>query len=249
MTQIDWSPLRDAMTRSRAAQIAVPVWWRDDDAIAPTPALDHLTTLAGSIGIPVHLAVIPQQATPALATYCAEAPLIPVVHGWAHVDHSQPDEKKNEFMSPRPNAQAETARAFARMTDLFAGQLRPMFVPPWNRVHGDVVSALGAQGYTAISTFGPRAQTLAAVGVEQINTHIDPIWWKKTRDLVPAQTLIEQAAQLIEERCDGRADATEPFGFLTHHLVHTPAIWAFAHDFLTEMLSGGAIPWTMENTS
>lgn len=249
MTAPNWTPLREALARTRAAQLNVPLWWRDDDAIAPTPALDHLATLAGSIGIPVHLAVIPAGATEALATYCTEAPLIPVVHGWAHYDHSQADEKKNEFMTARAGAVGDAARGLTRMQEMFTTQLQPMFVPPWNRINANVVGYLSTQGYTTLSTFGGRHAQQAAPGLTQINTHVDPILWKGNRDLVDPEQLIAQTAQILTDRCDGCADAQEPLGLLTHHLVHTPAIWAFAHDFLTEMLSGGATPWTMENTT
>ncbi|WP_299044059.1 polysaccharide deacetylase [uncultured Tateyamaria sp.] len=246
--QIDWTPLRTELAACRRDAVVVPFWWRDDDAIAPTEPLDHLETIAQRVGLSVHMAVIPAHATPALADRMDGQRLIPLVHGWAHHDHSGPREKKNEFLTERPGLAQDSARALDRMLALFGAGVRPMFVPPWNRIQPALLSGLADQGYTAVSTFGPRARAEAAPGLAQINTHIDPIWWKGTRDLVEPDAVIATACAHLSARRHGAEDATEPFGLLTHHLVHTPAIWAFTTGFLHEMLSGGARPWTMETT-
>ena len=44
----------------------VQFWWRDDDASAPSPALERAVGLSRKYGIPLALAVIPQDATPQL---------------------------------------------------------------------------------------------------------------------------------------------------------------------------------------
>ena len=242
----DWTPLRDALAQCRRDGLAIPLWWRDDDAVAPTKALEQLQALAGELGLPIHLAIIPAQAQESLAE--AVHGMIPVVHGWAHQDHSNPSEKKNEFQTPRPDATGETALALRGMCDLVGARLCPMFVPPWNRINSDVTQALAPQGYSTLSTFGPRAAAHAAPGLVQINTHIDPIWWKGSRDLIDPDALIAQTVDHLTARRRGTEDAREPLGLLTHHLVHTPAIWSFTRAFLHEMLSGGATPWAMENT-
>ena len=51
-------------------------WWRDDDAIAPTPALDRLRACASAAGIPIALAVIPAKATPELAAELRDWPSV-----------------------------------------------------------------------------------------------------------------------------------------------------------------------------
>lgn len=245
---IDWTPVQQALAACRRDGIAVPLWWRDDDAIAPTPALQELTDLAAATGLPVHLAVIPAHATAALASDSDPDWIIPVVHGWAHQDHSGGVGKKNEFQTERRDASQEPQRALTTLRALFGPRLRPMFVPPWNRINAEVTNALGPAGYAALSTFGPRAQAQAGKGVTQINTHIDPIWWKGTRDLVDPATLVAQTADLLHARRTDAQDPTEPLGLLTHHLVHSAAIWDFAGQFVREMLDGGATPWVMETT-
>ncbi|KIC48228.1 polysaccharide deacetylase family protein [Tateyamaria sp. ANG-S1] len=245
---IDWTPLRQELSACRRDGVAVPFWWRDDDATEPTAALDQLADVSRSTGVAVHLAVVPARASAALMGYTDTHGMIPVVHGWAHQDHSGPGEKKNEFQTERPDLSTDSARGLATMQALFGAALRPMFVPPWNRVQDALLPDLVAQGFTVLSTFGARTGSEAVPGLTQINTHIDPIWWKGTRDLVDPDTLIQSAVAHLRARRHGTEDAEEPLGLLTHHLVHTPTIWAFTSAFIHEMLSGGATPWTMETT-
>ena len=94
----DWSPLNSELALWRAEQRPLPIWWRDDDAVEPTPALDRLTALANTLGLPVHAAVIPKLAQPSLAKFCADQDqVIPLVHGWQHVSHAPGGHKKAEF--------------------------------------------------------------------------------------------------------------------------------------------------------
>src|SRR5207302_676611 len=78
--------------REEAAKVAT-LWWRDDDAVAPTARLSRLLSIAS--GVPVSLAVIPADAEPELARwlshYLLSAPKASVVvlqHGWRHLNRS-----------------------------------------------------------------------------------------------------------------------------------------------------------------
>ena len=73
---VDWANLDAELAIWRAEGLHLPIWWRDDDAIAPTPALDRLAALAEDLSLPVHIAVIPKHAEPALAAYSKDRPLI-----------------------------------------------------------------------------------------------------------------------------------------------------------------------------
>lgn len=246
MTTLDWTPLRRALAQCRREDIAVPMWWRDDDATRMTPALAQLIETAVRIGVPVHLAIIPADVDPNLPGEIDTGHILPVVHGWAHADHSGPGDKKNEFLTPRPGAAHDAQAGLNKMLALFGNEVARMFVPPWNRINDDITGVLAKQGYRVLSTYRPRPRP-ALAGLAIVNTHVDPIWWSGTRELVDPDILIARAAAQLTDRVEGRADHTEPFGLLTHHLVHTPAIWSFTEAFLDEMQSGGATPWSMEN--
>ncbi|WP_295508272.1 polysaccharide deacetylase family protein [uncultured Sulfitobacter sp.] len=241
--KIDWSPLNSELALWRAEQRPLPIWWRDDDAVEPTPALDRLTALANTLGLPVHAAVIPKLAQPSLAKFCADQDqVIPLVHGWQHVSHAPEGHKKAEFGHPREAALGDAGRAIDRMKLLFADHFLPIFVPPWNRLDSALLPDLAALGYVGVSTYLPRKNTWAAPGLAQINTHIDPIFWRGTRGLAPTDELVAHMVKLLQDRRQGITDATEPMGFLTHHLVHDEDIWDFSQSCLTTLLDGGATP-------
>mmetsp|Transcript_29544 Transcript_29544/g.58061 ORF Transcript_29544/g.58061 Transcript_29544/m.58061 type:complete len:207 (+) Transcript_29544:1179-1799(+) len=200
--RFDWTPLRAALALCRDAGVAVPLWWRDDDAVAMTPALSALTDMSRRLGLPVHLAIIPALVDDGLPEMLDPDHLLPVVHGWAHADHGGAGEKKNEFQTVRVDAVAESQAAIDKMNKLFGPALRHMFVPPWNRINADVTLALSGQGYRILSTYGARTMDRIA-GLDVVNTHVDPIWWKGSRDLVNPEHLIADAAAQLIARAQG----------------------------------------------
>lgn len=243
----DWTALDSELDRWVAAGLRLPLWWRDDDAATQTAALDRLIELAGDLDLAVHLAVIPAKADDRLAaTVARDNCLIPVMHGWAHRNRAPEGAKKAEFGAHRPAAEAldEAAQGLARLTDLFGACLVPLFVPPWNRIAPEVVQGLPGLGFAALSTFTPRTAPEAAPGLARVNTHLDPIDWKAGRGLVPPEALIAQVAGQLADRRTGRADNAEPYGILTHHLVHDDAIWTFTEALLRRLLAGPALLWT-----
>jgi len=242
----DWSPLDTELAIWQRSGLTLPLWWRDDDAIAPTNALGRLTQLSRSLNLPVHLAVIPHDATPALAQFVgAEELLVPVVHGWAHQNHAPVGEKKSEFRLHRPITaiQNDAKSGLVALTELFGKQLCPMFVPPWNRIAPEVVLGWPTLGFHILSTVKPRKAAWAAPGLAQVNTHLDPIDWRGTRRLLPADILIQRTLTLLRDRREGRADNSEPFGILTHHLDHDEEIWSFIQALLSRLLEGSGKAW------
>lgn len=197
--------------------------------------------MAHDLGIPAHIAVIPSLAQAELTdTVRSSSALIPLVHGWAHKNHALPDAKKSEFGQPRADAKTETSWALERMRALFQDAFLPIFVPPWNRIDATLIEELSAIGYLGLSTFSPRKASRAAPGLVQINAHIDPIDWRGTRDLIEPEVIVAQTADILQRRLRRELDSGEPLGFLSHHLVHSDAVWSFSHQFLSELLLGGA---------
>jgi hypothetical protein len=83
-----WSALERELSRWPAGQARF--WWRDDDAVAATAALDRLLALRNALDIPLALAVIPATAEVSLATRVNATPPDAVrvlLHGWDHRDH------------------------------------------------------------------------------------------------------------------------------------------------------------------
>lgn len=239
---IDWTPLRRVLRDYRATHGDLPLWWRDDDAIAPTHALDRLDRLSVALGVPVHVAVIPDLAHATLAgRLAATDQLVPLAHGWRHHNTAPPGARKAEFGAQHPAAPAQIAAAMERMQRLFQDRFLPVFVPPWNRMDAGYAPALTAAGFRGLSMFTPRPARHAAPGLVRINTHVDPIDWRGTRDLKDADQIIAETVANLTQRLRGETDMSEPFGYLTHHLVHTPALWDFTERYLGELRAGGAV--------
>ena len=238
---LDWSPLQSELALWRSSHLPLEIWWRDDDAIAVTAALDQLCALAEDLGARAHLAIIPALAQDSLAAVVSwPAPCRAMVHGWAHQNHNPPDQKKAEFGAPRAGVSDDMQRGIDTLQMRLGPQVLPVFVPPWNRMDLTLARHLPGFGYRGLSAFGPRIQTHAAPGVINLNTHIDPIDWRGTRGLVAPDTLIARVVSILQDRRAGRVDATEPLGYLTHHLIHDDPVWDFSRALLSELLAGGA---------
>ncbi|MFD3190531.1 polysaccharide deacetylase family protein [Sedimentitalea sp. HM32M-2] len=241
---VDWSQLDAELDRWAASGLTLPLWWRDDDAVAPGPALERLQDMATQLDLPLHLAVIPARAEPTLAAALAPH-TIPVVHGWAHVSHAPDGAKNAEFGAHRSLTamSAEAAAGLQRLRRLFGPRMVPMFVPPWNRIAPGLPAELAGAGYRMLSTFTPRDAPFAAPGLARINTHLDPIAWRAGRSLADPDMLIAQLVRQLAARRTGEADNAEPYGVLTHHLVHDDAIWKFTEQLLTRLRTGPVRPW------
>ncbi|WP_325063967.1 polysaccharide deacetylase family protein [Chachezhania sediminis] len=238
---IDWTPLDAELDLWAAEGRVLPFWWRDDDAVSDTPELQRMVALADGAGLPVHLAVIPAHADRRLvARVVVEDALVPLVHGWRHESHAPLTQKKAEFGDHRPpGIWLDDARdALWRMEELFNRDLLPVFVPPWNRVAPEVVEGLAGLGYRAISTYLPRKRPMSAPGLVQVNTHLDPVAWKTTRALADPSALVAGMALDMAARRAGTVDATEPFGLLTHHLIHDDDVWDFVAALLARLSAG-----------
>ncbi len=230
MTDACWLALDDALARAADdAGRATRFWLRDDDAVAVTPALERLAGLCEAVGLPVLLAVIPADAQPGLAAWLADHPSFePCQHGWRHANHAAPGERACELGGARPDEAvlAELARGRERLHELLGARVRPVLVPPWNRIRPSLVPHLRAAGnYAAVSAFGPSSEPFT------LNCHLDVIDWRNGRRGRPAADLCRKLLGLI-------AQARETgglIGLLTHHLAHDEAAWHFLQTFFDRM--------------
>lgn len=229
--------LRQSLERATQQGRTVQFWLRDDDAVAPSPALDRLLGLTDRHSAPLTLAVIPEETGLPLADLLSRFPLADVaVHGWSHRNYAGAGEKKQELGAHRPvgTVTGELAAGFEKLSDLHGGRFVPMLVPPWNRIAPGVVEALPELGFTALSTFGPETPGPLAM----LNTHVDLIDWHGSRGGRPLETLMGEVAALIE------ADETPAaIGILGHHLVHDDAAWDFLDTLFSMTADHPACAW------
>ena len=240
------SPVSTELERWRDQGLRLPLWWRDDDAVAPTPALDRLLALAQGFDAPLHLAVIPASAEDALRARLHEAAqAFAIPHGWQHQNHAPPNEKKAEFGAHRPTQVMldEVSRGWRRMEKIFGPRALPVFVPPWNRICPAVVDGLAGAGLVAVSTFLPRRTKCPSLNLLQVNTHLDPIAWREGGGLMDPAVLATKLVAQLTDRREGRTDNSEPYGLLTHHLVHDEPVWSFIAALIEVLTQSGVARW------
>lgn len=248
MNEADFAPLLDVLDRYQASGQIATLWWRDDDAGAPSPALDRLLTLAQAHDLPLALAVVPAEAGEALVRAVEKAPSVLVLqHGYAHQNHAAPGEKKIELGPQRPAQMVigELATGWLRLEDLFSSRALPVLVPPWNRLAPFLLPVLPELGYRGLSQFGPRVRASPVKQLRQVNCHIDPIDWRGARDFVGPRAALAAMVGALQRRLNspGAAAADEPTGLMTHHAAHDEALWRFLDRLLAVTKSHQAVRW------
>lgn len=237
-----WQPLQAELDRWSEAGRQIRLWLRDDDAVAPSPALDRLAGLGERFDLPVLLAVIPMLAQPALAAALRSMPsLQPCQHGCWHRNHAPEGAKKSEFGSPRTAAEvsAEIDEARHRLDDLFGEAALPVFVPPWNRIDPDHVALLPKLGFSGLSCF--RGYKLGPAGGPQLgNTDLDIIDWGSRTGRQPEDLIAEACRLLATKRATSIPDG-DSFGVLMHHRDHDAAAWSFLDAFLARATRHAAV--------
>ncbi len=226
-----WQELETELARwSREAPASL--WWRDDDTALPAASLDRLLGLSADAEAPLALAVVPRDLSDALVPVLASTPSVTVIqHGYAHVNHAPvaPRAGAWELGGHRPAAVVlgELADGRERLRQRFGARFRPVLAPPWNRIDAALVPLLPAAGYVGLTGFGPRQSSKAAAGLVQVNTHYDPIAWRRGRAF---SGLADAASDLIghlRQRRQRTVDGDEATGILTHHWALDAAAWDF----------------------
>jgi len=159
-----WQALADEAARWHDSGRAADLWWRDDDAVDTGPAADRLIALHRQAGVPLALAVVPAQATQALADRLAEEPGIDLLqHGYGHVNHAPAGDKKSELGPHRPAMMVlgELGTGWLALERLFAGRSLPVLVPPWNRIAPGLVPTWKSTRMSTLWT-GRAAAALSA---------------------------------------------------------------------------------------
>jgi hypothetical protein len=213
-------------------------WWRDDDAVAATPALDQLLHVARG---PIALAVIPAKLQPDLALRLQRNPEVAVLqHGFAHRNAAPAGGRKSEFPDERDldAMKRDLTEGFRKLSAAFGPQFMPVLTPPWNRIGGRAVAILQSIGFIGLTRYLPRPAPRVH-GVNLVNTHVDVIDWRGRAGppggFLGGNACLDLFVGHLQARRAGTVDPDEPTGVLSHHLVHDPATWRFLEklrDFL-----------------
>ncbi len=230
-----WAALAGELARWRAAGRLPELWWRDDDAAAPTPALRRLLAVSSESGVPLAVAAI---ALACEGEALQEAQFV-VMHGCDHRNRASSGEKKTEFPVSESDAAAleRLARARERLARLAEKRFIPVLAPPWNRIRENLISRLPEAGLHGLSRYGARGAPKK--GVCEVNTHVDIIAWRRDRRFLGEDEALGLLVQQLEERRAAAGD--EPVGLLTHHALHDAETWRFLERLFDETRAGGAV--------
>jgi peptidoglycan/xylan/chitin deacetylase (PgdA/CDA1 family) len=232
-----WDDLRLELDTWEEMGATATFWWRDDDAVAASPALDRLLALAD--GVPLGLAVIPARAEKSLAAAIANDPGAAILqHGWAHANHAADGAKKAELGADRLVAEvvAELRQGRRRLEDLFGARFIPVVVPPWNRVAREILPEIRDAGFAGVSTHGDRPADSESAGLRWANVHVDLMDWEAGAFAGTSRALGQVVSHLAARRT-GTVDREEPTGIMSHHLVHGGAAETFLERLFGELRS------------
>jgi hypothetical protein len=203
------TPLRAALD---AAPEPVTFFFRDDDAGWRDDRLTALLDRFAPRAVPIDLAAIPIDMTPALArellARAERQPLGLHQHGYAHVDHETVG-RRCEFGPGRPGpAQLEDiGNGRQRLRELLGDALDPIFTPPWNRCTARTGACLVELGIAVLSR-DRTAGELALPGLAELPVQVD--WFAKRKGVALSR-------DEIGEQLAARAGEPAPLGVMLHH--------------------------------
>ena len=168
----DWSDLTAELDAWAGAGRVANLWWRDDDAVAVTPALDRALQISRRYRVPIHLSVIPAGIGPNFGReLAADAPAEVLQHGFAHAE--------GELYGDRPaeDVLAELVKGRRILTQTFDKRFLPVLVAPWNLIRREFIPVAVQAGLHAVSADGARPTRFVG-GAEIVNTHSGPLAWE-----------------------------------------------------------------------
>lgn len=231
-----WQSLTQELDAWKDREMQATFWWRDDDAVAPSKALDAMLNISNAQKAPLAIAVIPNAISPDLSGVLNAHPNVTVVqHGFSHINHAPLGEKSAELGSHR------TLKSV--LDELSEGQsllhgfdnTQAILVPPWNRISQTVTEALASIGFQGVSTFTPRKSVFAAPNLVRVNAHVDIIDWRGSRGFAGEDFALREVIEHLQAKRHGASDIIEPTGLLSHHLVHDEDCWVFIDKFLDHL--------------
>jgi hypothetical protein len=238
----NWAQLTEELDRWHGVGATATFWWRDDDAVEPTPQLEVLLKHAGAI--PLALAVIPGLVTRELPERLQGLSSVVVLqHGWRHASRVLGGNNEYPACRPEEDVLRELVEGRVLLMTLFGPQAIPVFVPPWQALDECFLPILRRGGLMGISRKGPRTGPFAAKGLLQANAHVSPIRWSVPPSFGDDGVYLQAVADHLHGRRLGLCDRAEPTGLLTHHLVQDPRSYEFVSRFVEIVSCHRAAAW------
>lgn len=230
-----WRLFRSELNRWAESGRALNLWWRDDDAREPGPALDRMIGLSARHAAPLTLAVIPDGDRTALRRRLDDAECVCVIqHGVDHLNRRRPNWPCEFDEGASSSAIALAVESGWSRLEGFRNSAK-VFAPPWNAAAPGLAAALVDAGYGGWSGYGDE---ILVGGPPGVNAHVDVLRWQGGPRFRGKGRALNRMLRLIRERRAAEAwDA--PLGLLTHHLDMDEAAWLFLERLLAEAAHPG----------
>ena len=247
-----WDGLAEELAAWQADGAVASFWWRDDDAVAATAALERLVALSGASQVPIAVAAIPKLIEPSLPPAVARRSTVWLLqHGFAHIDHAKGLVEKTvvkgawELGLHRPMhvvlGELEAGREIMRAA--FGAQFLPVVAAPWNHIDPALMPGLRERGYLGVSSYGERPLFPPLPGFVEANIHFDVSNWKQGARFRGEGAALEMIVGHLRRRRSGAAERAEPTGIVTHHAALDEASWAFMAELLAFVARHPAAAW------
>jgi hypothetical protein len=236
-----WDKVRYELELWASAGREARLWLRDDDAVAPTAALETLLGYVRRFDLSLLLSVIPMRAELSLAQRLKDSPSVEVaMHGAWHRNYAAAGRAFEETAPERGKLAivAELSEARKRLIALFGESAGRWYVPPWHRISARVAELLPDIGFEALSTFGDKWHGCTRL-IER-NIHIDLVDWDGGRIESETSWIAQALAQALVQ---ARAAGFRPVGVLSHHLDHDERSWSALADLLVMTTGHPLVRW------
>ena len=235
------------MKKLTSGKQKVNFWWRDDDAVADSEALQQMLQLAKTYDVAVHLAVIPNLLENSLniIKHPDNQPFSYVLqHGVEHKNFALPEQRKIELGGSQnlQTLQQNLSAGQRLLQATFTDQYLSILVPPWNRIAEELIPYLDSIAYQRLSVLGKNK--LAETELH-LNVHIDIINWRERQFAGEAFILSKITEHLRHKRLSGNNG--KPCGLMTHHLDHDADCWVFLDNFFSFCQSHSKVQWIAGN--
>ena len=242
-----WDGLAEELSAWQERGQVATFWWRDDDAVAASPALARLIAVSAATGVPVAIAAVPKLIEPSLPPALAGHPNVWLLqHGFAHIDHAKGlGEGAWELGAHRPleTVLAELEAGREIMGDLFGSPFLPVIAAPWNRIDPRLMPGLAARGFLGVSSYGERPLFPPLADFVEANIHFDPSRWKAGARFRGETAALEMIVGHLRRRRSGEAQPDEPTGIVSHHAALDEASWRFLADLFRFVAQHPAGAW------
>ena len=241
-------PLLNELDAHLSDGLTAELWWRDDNAVAPTVELDRLIALSNRHGVPCGLAANPADAGEPLRKAVSDAAHVWVLqHGVTHADRAPGGIEDGEPDIHRPKSEVfeELRQGMLKFNQLFKVRFIPVLAPPWGHLDPALLAYLPVMGFRGLSSVHHDQRSVPPGDLRVADVYCDVLDWSDPKNprFAGTEACVAALVEHLRNKRTGKADATEPTGLRTHHRDMDQDAWTFMGVLLDLTVGHPATRW------